>query len=41
MKRFAAMQDLSVAEYPGFHCPCNRRLQIRAGNNVKCTKVGY
>src|SRR4029077_18610397 len=40
MKRLAAMRDCPFFN-PGFHCPCNRRLQIRAGNNVKCTKVGY
>jgi len=38
---FRGKAGLSVVEYPGFHCPGNRRLQIRAGNNVKCTKVGY
>jgi hypothetical protein len=38
---FRGNAGLPVVLNPGFHCRCNRRLQIRAGNIVKCTKVGY
>jgi hypothetical protein len=37
---FRGNARLSVVEYPDFHCPCIRRLQIRAGNNVNAPSLG-